>query len=153
MKHIEYLRLDEIDPAEFVALLNKKKIREHLIEHPMFTVCTVDRWLKEKINIDSNRGCRVRAIAVDDQLAGWCGIQPDDHRYEIAIVIDDDYWGLGPKVFRDVMGWANELGHELVAIHLRHTRPEYRFLRKIAKNVYATELLGDRFTTYELAVR
>lgn len=72
--------------------------------------------------------------------------------HEIAIVIDESHWGIGPRVFRDVMGWASELGHEVISIHLLHTRPEYRFLQKIAKRVYTTDLLGERFTTYELAV-
>ncbi|MCP5316205.1 MAG: N-acetyltransferase [Chromatiaceae bacterium] len=152
MRHIEYLRLDEVDPAEFATLLNKKKIRKHLVEHQLFTVHTAERWAKTKIGESSRPGCRIRAVVVDGQLAGWCGIQSDGIMHEIAIVIDESHWGIGPRVFRDVMGWASELGHEVISIHLLHTRPEYRFLQKIAKRVYTTDLLGERFTTYELAV-
>lgn len=152
MNGIEYIKLSEVNPAEFVPLLNKQKIRKHLINHPLFDVETAKAWLEAKVEVDSYQGCKVRAIFVDKQLAGWCGIQLEDEKYEIAIVIDDDYWGLGIKIFREIMSWAKELGHRTVFIHFLHTRPEYKFLRKISKNVYESELLGSKFTTYELAV-
>ena len=152
MNGVEYVKLSEVNPAEFVPLLNKQKIRKHLINHPLFDEQTAKAWLEAKVGVDSYQGCKVRAIFVDKQLAGWCGIQLEDEKYEIAIVIDDDYWGLGIKIFREIMSWAKELGHRTVFIHFLHTRPEYKFLRKISKNVYESELLGSKFTTYELAV-
>ena len=152
MDGIEYVKLSEVNPAEFVPLLNKQKIRKHLINHPLFDEQTAKAWLETKVEVDSYQGCKVRAIFVDKQLAGWCGIQLEDEKYEIAIVIDDDYWGLGIKIFHEIMSWAKELGHRTVFIHFLHTRPEYKFLRKISKNVYESELLGSKFTTYELAV-
>lgn len=115
-------------------------------------MATATAWLETKIAIDNSPGCRVRAILVDNQLAGWCGIQPDGDRHELAVVLDDAHWGLGRRLFGEMMGWARELGHAAVLIHLLHTRPEYRFLQKIAKNSYKNELLGNQFTTYELAV-
>jgi len=153
MKCIEYVRLDEVDPAGLATLLNRKKIREHLIDHRLFTVDTVKQWVRKKLEEGALPGCTVRAILADHQLAGWCGLQLAENKYEIAIVIDESHWGLGVRIFHDVMGWARDLGHEEVLIHLLHTRPEYRFLRKIAKNVYKSEILGNEFTTYELAVR
>ncbi|MEZ5529473.1 MAG: N-acetyltransferase [Porticoccaceae bacterium] len=152
MSHIEYVKLDCIEPTAFLAMLNKQKIREHLIEHDFFDLATVTVWLDTKIAIDNSPGCRVRAVLVNNQLAGWCGIQPDGNRHELAVVLDDAHWGLGRKLFREMMHWAKELGHGSVFIHLLHTRPEYRFLQKIAKNSYKNKLLGNQFTTYELAV-
>ena len=149
---IEYVKLDEVDPAEFLPLLNSQKIREHLVDHPVFDAETVRAWLAAKIEVDTSQGCKVRAIVVNAQLAGWCGIQLEGGEYEIAVVLDDDYWGLGGRVFREIMGWAKDLGHETVFIHFLHTRPEYGFLRRVAKNVYESELMGSKFRTYELAV-
>lgn len=152
MNCIEYVKLDEVNPAEFVPLLNKQKIREHLIDHHLFDEVTVKAWLEGKVEVDSCQGCKVRAIFIDKKLAGWCGIQLENEKYEIAIVIDDSYSGLGKKIFREIMVWAKALGHKTVFIHLLYSRPEYKFLRKIAKNVYVSELMGSKFTTYELAV-
>jgi len=153
MNGIEYIKLNEVNPTDFVPLLNKQKIRNHLIDHKLFDAETVKTWLEDKIKVDSSEGCKVRAIIVDKQLAGWCGIQIEDEKYEIAVVIDDDYWGLGRKIFREIMIWAKKLGHKTVFIHFLYTRPEYKFLRRLAKNVYESELLGSRFTTYELVVK
>ena len=152
MNCIEYIKLDEVNPKEFVLLLNKQKIRKHLIDHQLFDIETVKAWIETKIEVDSSKGCKVRAIVVNQQLAGWCGIQLEDGKYEMAIVIDNNYWGLGRKIFREIMVWAKEFGHKTVFIHFLYTRPEYKFLRKISKNVYESELFGNKFTTYEIAV-
>ena len=152
MNSIVYVKLNKVNPIELIPLLNKHKIREHLIEHELFDDSTAKDWLENKIKVDSSQGCKVRGIIIDKQLAGWCGIQLEDKKYEMVIVIDEDYWGLGRKIFRDIMSWAKELGHKTIYIHLLHTRPEYKYLRKISKNVYESELLGSKFTTYELAV-
>ena len=152
MNCVEYIKLDEVSPKEFVLLLNKQNIRKHLIDHQLFDIETVKAWIETKIEVDSSKGCKVRAIVVNQQLAGWCGIQLEDGKYEIAIVIDNNYWGLGRKIFREIMVWAKEFGHKTVFIHFLYTRPEYKFLRKISKNVYKSELFGNKFTTYEIAV-
>jgi len=102
--------------------------------------------------MDATPGCRIRAVVVDNQCAGWCGIQEDNGDYEIAVVLDDSHWGLGRTIFRDLMAWAKELGHQTVSIHFLHTRPEYKFLQKIALNVRESQILGNKFTTYTLPV-
>jgi len=153
MSTIEYVKLSDIDPDDFLPLLNNPKIREHLIKHELFDSDSVNAWAKAKIQVDSINGCRVRAIILNKKLVGWCGIQLEDEKYEIAIVIDDIYWGLGKKVFYELIRWAKTLGHNEIYIHLLHTRPEYKFLRKISTQVYENKLLGNKFTTYQLEVK
>lgn len=152
MNSIVYVKLNEVNPAELIPLLNKNRIREHLIKHELFDENTASDWIESKTMVDSSPGCKVRGIIIDNQLAGWCGIQLEDAKYEIAVVIDESYWGSGKTIFQDMMAWAKELGHETIYIHLLHTRPEYKYLRKISKNVFKSELLGSQFTTYELTV-
>jgi len=154
MKNIElkYISLTKVDPSDFKALLNKQKTREHLVEHDLFDSKRLKSWIEEKLEMDRVKGCKVRGILANDIFAGWCGIQYLDEQYEIAIVLDPKYWGLGIRVFKDVMRWAKELGHDVVFIHLLHTRPEYKFLRKVAQEVYYTNQLGSEFTTYKLNV-
>lgn len=149
---LEYVKFEEIEPIDFLPLLNKQTTREHLIDHELFDTEKVKEWMRNKISVSASQGCRVRAITVDKQLAGWCGIQLEEGKYEIAIVVDDNYWGLGKSVFREIMIWAKELGHTTIFIHFLHTRPKYKFLRKMSKDMYESELLGSKFTTYELEV-
>lgn len=152
MNTTKYIKLNKVRPNDFLSLLNSQKNREHLIKHEFFDEKIAKAWIESKIEVDSTDGCKVRAILYKNQLAGWCGIQLEEEKYEIAIVIDNQFWGLGKKVFSDMMCWAKELGHETVFIHFLNTRPDYKFLQKIAVNVYQSELLGNKFTTYQLAV-
>lgn len=152
MREIKYVKLEELDPDDLRTLLNKHRIREHLIEHELFDANSIKSWIQEKQEVDCTEGCRVRGIISNTSIAGWCGVQFEDGKYEIAIVLDDTFWGIGKKVFNDTLSWAKELGHEEVFIHFLHTRPEYKFLRKISKNVFKTEMLGNKFTTYQISV-
>ena len=150
MSLIKYVSFHEIEPAEFLPLLNKQSIRAHLIDHELFDANSVRKWIQSKLEVDLTEGCRVRAVVVDEQLAGWCGIQTVEGKYEIAIVIDDRFWGLGKKVFREVLIWAKELRHKTIYVHFLHTRPVYKFLRNLSRNVTESEIMGRKFTTYEL---
>ncbi|MCO1333344.1 N-acetyltransferase [Microbulbifer sp. OS29] len=152
MRHLEYRKLNEIEPKKLLSLLNKKTTRQHLVDHAPFNPESIAEWINSKVDTDFRHGCRVRAITIDKQLAGWCGIQLEGQNYEIAIVIEDIYWGLGRPVFFEMMSWAKELGHTIIHIHLLNTRPEYNFLKKIAKKVYQSDILGGKFTTYEIEV-
>ena len=152
MTKINYIKLEEVNPDELITLLNKSKIREHLIEHQLFDSKTIEWWVQDKSKMNSIDGCKVRGIVANDIFAGWCGIQFEEGKYEIAIVLDDKFWGLGKKVFRDMLLWAKQLGHSEIFIHFLHTRPEYKFLQKISTNVFETEILGNKFTTYQVSV-
>ncbi len=152
MPIIEYVKFNTIRPEVFLPLLNKLKVREHLIEHELFTIETAAAWIESKLEVDANHGCKVRAINVDNQFVGWCGIQLEDGKYELAIVIDDTSWGLGVKIFYELMNWAKAIGHKEVYIHFLHTRPKYKFLERLSKRVYESELFGSKFNTYQLAV-
>lgn len=152
MSNVDYFRFNEINPIDFLPLLNNQKIRKHLIEHELFTIDTLTAWMNSKIEADATLGCKIRGIVCEGELVGWCGIQLEDGKYEIAIIIDDKFWGLGKKVFWDMMHWAKELDLEEVYINFLHTRPDYKFLKNIAKAVYETELYGSKFTSYQLTV-
>ncbi|WP_444885157.1 N-acetyltransferase [Microbulbifer sp. PSTR4-B] len=153
MKAIEYLKFSEVNPHKFLPILNGHKTRKHLIEHKMFTLKTVTEWMHSKIEVDKEAGCRVRAIIVDDELAGWCGIQQECGKYEIAIVIDGQFWGVGRIVFQDLMRWARELNHDEVLVNFHHTRPIYKFLEKIAEDIHESEIYGSKFTTYKIKLK
>lgn len=153
MQKLEYMEFDRVDEKEFIELLNRQKIREHLIEHDAFDEHSIRNWIDSKLEMDSVPGCRVRAICCGDKLIGWCGIQLESEKFEIAVVLDESAWGNGKRVFADIMKWAKEFGHENVYINLLHTRRENRFLKRMAEKVFYSEMFGNKFTTYQLAVK
>lgn len=152
MTDVNYLHLNEVPIAHYLEFLNKPKVRAHLIEHPEFDQASVKLWLDEKEKVNQIDGCQVRAVMVSGELAGWCGIQYELGTYELALVLDDHYWGIGRKVFADMMNWAAQMGHDQVCVHFLDTRPEYKFMKKLAQQVHHSELMGESFTTYVLPV-
>ncbi|TCK02656.1 N-acetyltransferase [Marinobacterium mangrovicola] len=152
MSEIEFHSFKQVSPEDFMEILNEDSLRTHLIDHPYFDSVSVQAWMDEKINVDSIQGCRIRAVYIDGDLAGWCGIQPDDNRFELAIVISQKFWGFGISIFKSLMRWADEIGHKEVLFHLLDSRPEYKALNKMASKVHKTELLGRCFTTYYIPI-
>lgn len=149
---IQYVNFSEVAKADFVRLLNNPRVREHLVEYEAFDVESIDTWINEKEKTNSTPGCKIRAIVINDRFAGWCGIQQVNEQFELAMVIDDKYWGIGTRVFHESMSWAKAQGHHEVVLHLLESRPEYRFLHKLASSVSKTNIMGREFTTYHLAV-
>ncbi len=152
MSNIEYLSFKQVDPKDLMAVVNEDSLRAHLVNHPHFNIRSIQAWIEDKNATDAVQGCRVRVVCIDGALAGWCGIQPDDDGFEIAIVISQRFWGSGIPIFKTLMLWANELGHKQVLFHLLDTRREYKALAKMATKVQRTQLLGRNFTTYHLSV-
>lgn len=150
--NIDYIALDAAPIGEWLLLLNNEKVRKHLMPHPHFDETLLKQWLSEKLKEDSKHGCRVRAVMVNGQLAGWCGIQESAEGYELAVVVAPKFIGLGLKVYAELMTWALNLGHEQVIIYFLHTRRLYRFLQKRALSVTNCELYGQQFTRYILQV-
>lgn len=153
MKSIKYVKFDDIEPEKFIPILNEESIRNHLIAHDFFDAQSISKWIKEKIACDAMSKCRVRAVYIDNVLAGWCGIQQDDADYEIAIVLSKASWGIGTSIFRDLVSWSKELGHKEILIHLLETCPAYKFLKRISTRVRRTKKFGRDFLTYHVPVQ
>lgn len=152
MNEIEFLCFNQVSPEDLMVVINEDSLRTHLIDHPYFDAISTQEWMEGKIKTDAVHGCRIRVVFIDGVLAGWCGIQPDDNGFELAIIISQKFWGFGISIFKTLMFWAKELGHKEVVFHLLESRPEYKALNKVSTKVYKTELSGRTFTTYHVSV-
>lgn len=152
MSEVEYFHFNRVNPEEFLEILNDDDLRTHLIDHPFFDSTSIKAWMNEKVRIDASQGCCVRAVYIGGVLAGWCGIQPDDKGFEIALVISKRFWGGGITIFRALMVWANDLGHTEILFHLLESRPVYKYLEKMSSKIQKTKLAGRSFTTYYIPV-
>ncbi len=150
MQKISYKKIDQTNHTELIQVLNNQENRKHLINHPLFDKETTIKWINEKQKVDATQGCKVRSIYLDDKLVGWCGIQKENEKYEIAIILDKKSWGIGKKVFFDMIAWAKELKHKTLLIHFLHTRNRYKFLKKLSVNSFETDIFGEKFISYEL---
>ncbi|WDE00337.1 hypothetical protein [Thalassomonas actiniarum] len=152
MTKVDFVSFNQVNPEEFLPVVNEQGVRKHLIDHENFTSISIREWINEKLKTEHLDGCRIRAIYIDGALAGWCGILPDDNGFELAVVISQKFWGVGISIFKTLMLWAKELGHKEILFHLLDSRPEYKALNKMSTKVHKTELLGRCFTTYYISV-
>lgn len=152
MLDAEYVCFDNVNHEELQQLVNENALRKHLVDHEYFDEASLQLWVDEKIKTDAQPGCRVRVVLIDGKLAGWCGIQPDERGFEVAIVLSKEYWGYGISIFKTLTAWAKEMGHSEIVFHLLETRPEYKFLNKLSTKVEKTHMMGRGFTTYCLPV-
>ncbi|WP_299981867.1 GNAT family N-acetyltransferase [uncultured Pseudoteredinibacter sp.] len=152
MNTVKYLKFEDSSPKDLINILNEESLRKHLIEHPHFDSYNINEWISGKIETNAAKGCRVRVISIDGEIAGWCGIQEDDEGFEIAIVISQKFWGYGIRIFKTIMSWAKELGHKEVLFHLLETRRSYKSLARMARKISHRQLLGRNFSTYYLLV-
>jgi len=150
---IEYINLSECNSDELISILNSKDVRKHLMPHNQFDHESLANWIKQKNSCDTLEGCRVRGILINQQLAGWCGIQNDKLGYEIAVILAKPFWGYGKHIFKTMLAWAKEFGHSELIIHLHESRPNYRFLSKLSKNkITKSVILGNKFNSYHVQV-
>ena len=150
---IEYINMAECNADEFITLLNSEDVRKHLMPHDQFNHESLASWIKQKNDCDALPGCRVRGILINQQLAGWCGIQDDELGYEIAIILARPFWGYGKRVFQSMRAWAKEFGHSELIIHLHESRPNYKYLSKLSKNkITKSKISGNTFNSYHIPV-
>jgi RimJ/RimL family protein N-acetyltransferase len=149
---LEFVPLQAVDADELLICLNHQDIRTHLVEHPLFTPESLQQWLEGKEQLQQqHQNSRIRAVVIDNRVAGWCGIQPQQDGYELAIVIARPYWGVGPVIFRMLMAWARELGHRQIEFLLLDSRRRYRLLEQRALAVHNQSWMGRSFTRYVLS--
>lgn len=152
MQEVEFVCFDDVNHEELQQVVNENPLRKHLVDHEYFDEASLQLWMDDKIETDAQPGCRVRVVLIDGKLAGWCGIQPDERGFEVAIVLSKEFWGHGISIFKTIMSWAKEMNHREIVFHLLETRPEYRFLNKLSSKVEKTQMMGRGFTTYWLTV-
>lgn len=145
---MKYQNLTQIDHKLLINLLNKNDVRTFLVDHHMFNEENIFDWINEKTKLDSMQKCYIRAIEIEGNLAGWCGIQPDTPVYEIAVILDKKYWGNGKKIFVHLLNKAKELGHKEVVLNLLGTRPIYKSLEKLSHKIKNRFVYADNFTSY-----
>ena len=150
---LTYHKLDASPDDAWLALFNSAVVRKHLLQHPRFTDETIRVWIQDKLSQDLQPGCRIRAVHHDGKLAGWCGIQLECGIYELAIVLAPAYWGYGREVMKQVISWAQELGHRELFAHLPSTRPQTKALAKLlGPPVGVTSIQDHVFNTYRIEI-
>ena len=85
MSGVEYIAFQELNRSQLLDVVNKERVRKHLVSHDAFDEATLEAWIASKVDVDMTAGCKVRGIKVDGDVAGWCGIQYENGGNELAL--------------------------------------------------------------------
>ena len=152
MAELEYRPLDQALPDELIALMNSPAVRRHLMPFPGFDHQILNTWLEAKRTESLISGTYIRAVFRNNVLIGWCGIQPSQAGFEIAIILASGAWGCGRQVYRHLLQQAAELGHKSLLVYLPQTRRSYRFLNDIAEEREPVSIGETEFRCFSITV-
>jgi len=109
-------------------------------------------WVKGKEKQWQEHGYGPWAFLVDNKFAGWGGLQYEDGDADLALVLHPKYWGLGKKIFNEIIRKAfNEMGMESITILLPPTRNKLKGVYLLGFEFESEIMLsGECFIKYRL---
>ncbi|MBM7774294.1 hypothetical protein JOD54_004498 [Actinokineospora baliensis] len=101
---IEFVRLTEIAVADIVGLLDDPAVRGHLpLASGRFDEGACRGWVAGKEAIWAEHGYGPWGFVADGVFVGWGGPQPEGADADIALVLHKHAWGLGERIYREVI--------------------------------------------------
>jgi [ribosomal protein S5]-alanine N-acetyltransferase len=150
---IEFKRLPEICKAEVIALLNHPLVRRHMpLAKGDFDEAAYAAFIADKEALFAEHGYGPWAIVVDGKFVGWGGLQFEEGDADLALVLHPDYWGLGKKIYQEIIKMAfGKMGLESITILLPPSRKGMKGLTKLGFEADGEVIIkGERFLRYRL---
>ena len=140
---------------QWLDLFNNKKVRRHMpLASDFVDTEWVENWIRLKIESSENCPFKVQSVWINENFAGWAAIQKDDIDYEMAIVLNPTYWGVGINVFQRLI---KDFQESKIKENLYVYLPISRNIKNIAKKFKVIdegiiEIDGIQFTKLRLNV-
>jgi len=152
--NIEFCHLSNIEIADIISLLTNDRVLKHmpLAKDSLFDEKQCLDWVKGKEKQWQEHGYGPWAFLVDNKFAGWGGLQYEDGDADLALVLHPKYWGLGKKIFNEIIRKAfNEMGMESITILLPPTRNKLKGVYLLGFEFESEIMLsGECFIKYRL---
>ena len=109
-----------------------------------FTQEACERFVASKTQMWAEHGYGVWAFMVDDEFAGWGGVQPDDGEADLALVLHPNHWGLGKTFYPKIIDKAfNELALDSVVVLFPPSRTRIQGLLRLGFKEEKTLTVGN----------
>lgn len=124
IERVEFRRLNEIEPARLIALMNDPDVRRHLpLARGRFGAEQCARFVEAKERMWKQRGYGPWGFVLDGEFIGWGGLQPEGDDADVGLVLRRTHWGLGRLLYSRILSFAfDELGLESVIALLPPSR-------------------------------
>ncbi|ROL64630.1 GNAT family N-acetyltransferase [Pseudomonas vranovensis] len=150
---LQFKQLSEISSADIIELNNNPRVLRHMpLGRPDFDEAKCAAWVAEKESQWLVNGYGPWAFTVDQQFAGWGGLQLTEGDADLALVLHPDYWGCGKTIFAEIVRRAfQEMGLESITVLLAPSRTRVKGVLRLGFQPDGEVCLeGMRFVRYRL---
>lgn len=150
---IEFKRLSEVSKLSIVELMNNPLVRRQMpLLADDFNENACDKFIADKAKLWAEHGYGPWAFIVNDQFAGWGGLQPENGEADLALVLHPSYWGIGKALYKRIIGIAfGEMRLTSVTVLFPHTRTRIKGLLRLGfKEDGELEVGNKRFIRYRI---
>jgi RimJ/RimL family protein N-acetyltransferase len=103
MSEIKFVHLYEVEEEKIIDLMNNGSVAKYLpLLSGEFSEEDCRTFLKAKKKLWKEHGFGPWAFLIDQEFAGWGGLQPEQGEADFALILHPKYWGWGLKIFREV---------------------------------------------------
>ncbi len=151
--NIEFKNLGEIEKSNIIDLMNNSLVRRQMpLLKGDFSEIDCDKFVASKEQMWEKHGYGPWAFVINNQFAGWGGIQPDNGEADLALVLHPDYWGMGKVLYKEIISRAfSELGLNSVQVLFPPSRTRIKGLLRLGfKKDKELEIGNERFIRYRL---
>lgn len=153
MTDIEFLDLSEINPSDIINLMNNEAVGKLM---PLlaggFSQEDCNAFLKAKKSLWDEHGYGPWAFIIQDEFAGWGGLQQEQGEADFALVLHPKFWGYGLKIFNKTKEIAfNQMGIETITVLFPPNRTNSKAIFRMGfKEDGETEVSGEMFKKFRL---
>lgn len=132
MNEIKFISLDEVKQCKIIDLMNNKTVQKHLpLLIDNFSQDDYFKFIKAKQQLWNNHGYGPWGFIINEEFAGWGGLQYEQGEADFALILHPSYWGWGKKIFSIIKDQAfNEIGLTSITALLPPQRPNIKALRR-----------------------
>lgn len=150
---LEFKRLTEVDLMDIVSLNNHPDVlRQMPLGSANFDLAKAKEWVQQKDAQWQQHGYGPWAFLIDQQFAGWGGLQYEDGDADLALVLHPDFWGSGKAIYLEIAERAfTRLGLESITILLPPSRTRIKGIFRLGFQPDGeVEIEGARFLRFRL---
>lgn len=151
---IQYRYLHEVDPQDIIALMNLPQVRKLMpLTFDNFNEQDCNKFVTAKQQLWEEHGYGPWAFVVNGEFAGWGGLQPEDGKADLALVLHPNYWGIGKQLANDIIKKAfTEMNLECVTVLFPPTRTRIKGLLQLGfVQTDELDIDGKTFIRFELS--
>ncbi len=128
MDKIRLIALEQIDKRKIIELMNNKLVGKQLpLLSGGFSADDCDNFLSAKKHLWDTHGYGPWAFLIEEEFAGWGGLQPESGEADFALVLHPNFWGWGRQILNKIKEQAFDLMNlDSFIILLPPSRPNSR---------------------------